>query len=411
MRVVLTIHHYLDRNTGSPGSTIALAEAYHRAGHDTELLSFDDLPARFRTQARMLAFPALVAARLAGSLGRWSDVVDAATGDTWLVPRARRVGPALSTRSHGLEHRLHLEYLRDHSDGRAPLRRRYFLYHGRERLREVAVSLRRSDLALFLNHDDLEFAVSRLGVKRTRSHLVWNGIDESLLGLPAPVALDREAPVRLALIARHTYGMGAAYYVPALERILMRHRSARVTLLGSGLPSATVLGDFAAPVRDRVSVVPSYDRADLPSLLAGHEILVSAKFSEGFGKGLIEGMACGLAPVAAAASGPRTILENVRTGLLVPPRDIEAWIAAVERLIADPALRLQVRRNAQLAAQRYSWDVTAAERLALFETAIAERSGTPKSLPRETWPRPPDGVGEATAGGAVEPHVAHEQVA
>jgi glycosyltransferase involved in cell wall biosynthesis len=410
VRVLLTIHHLLDRNSGAPGTTMALAEAYQRAGHETEILSYDDLPARFGAQARMLAFPALVASRLAGSLGRWCDAVDAATGDTWLTRRPRG-GPVLATRSHGLEHRLHLEFLRDHLEGRTPLRKRYFLYHGREQLREVAVSLRRSDLAFFLNDDDLDFAVAELGIQRERAHVVWNGIDSSLLGLPRPGAAEIDAPLRLALIARHTEGMGAGYYVPALERVLQRHRSVRVTLLGSALPAETVLRDFAAPVRSRVSVVPTYERSELPGLLEGHEILVSAKYAEGFGKGLVEGMACGLAPVAAAASGPKTIIENGKTGLLVPPRDNDALVEAVERLIESPDLRTKLRRNAHAAAQRYSWDGTAAERLALFDAARASNLRPVKQPVRDAWTGPSDGVAETPANTGVEPDVGHKKVA
>jgi glycosyltransferase involved in cell wall biosynthesis len=414
VRIVLTIHHELDRNSGSPGTTIALAEAYTRAGHETEIVSFDDLPARLGPQARMVVFPLLVARRLAGALGRWCDVVDASSGDAWLwsLRRHRDGHPALVTRSHGLEHREHLERLADYRGGRVALRRRYFVYHGGARLREVAASLRRADLSFFLNREDLEFSVASLGVDRGRAHLVHNGIDDSLLGLPAPVAAPGEG-VRIALIARHTEGMGAGYYVPALERILLGHPAVRVTLLGTGAPAARVLQDFAAAVRGRISVVPSFDRTELPRLLAGHELLASAKFSEGFGKALVEGMACGLAPVAAAASGPTTIIAHERTGLLVPPRDPDALFAGVERLLLDPALRLRLRAHAHAEAQRYSWDTTAAARLALMAEAVGSRSGVQaaqqpaRRARRAASDRRPEALPDRT----VTPDVEREQVA
>jgi glycosyltransferase involved in cell wall biosynthesis len=417
VRIVLTIHHDLDPNSGSPGSTLALADAYRRAGHEAELLSFDDLPRRLGTAARMLAFPALVAARLAGSLGRWCDVVDSSSGDAWLWSSrpGRALGPLLVTRSHGLEHREHLELLRDHAAGMVALRRRYFAYHGRERLREVAVSLRRADLALFLNRDDLDFSVARLGVRAGRAHLVRNGLDEPFLGLPPPRLVEsRDAP-RIALVARHTHGMGAAYYVPALEQLLLRHPRLRVSLLGSAVPKPAVLADFAPAVRNRIDVVPVYERARLPQLLAGHEILVSAKFNEGFGKALVEGMACGLVPVAAASSGAATIVEHAKTGLLVPRRDAAATIEAVELLIADPALRLRLRANAHEAVQRYTWAATADARLALIGAALASRSARPaaagKQPERDPRPAPADRGGDAAPGPAVEPDVDHQQVA
>ena len=126
-------------------------------------------------------------------------------------------------------------------------------------------------------------------------------------------------------------------------------------------------------------------------------------------------MACGLAPVAAAASGPSTVLEHARTGLLVPPRDVDACVGAVERLIADPALLLRLRRNAHAAAQRYSWDTTVAERLALIELAHAGRSGfalaLPGEAPRHPWSPSAHRAPEPAPEPSVEPDVEHEQVA
>ena len=376
MRILLTLHFHLDPNAGAPGSTLALAQAYTRAGHEVELLSYDDLPRRTPWQAKLVGFPVLVAGRLLASRG--FDVVDSSTGDAWLWSLrrpARSNGPILASRSHGLEHREHLEWLRDHREGRVALRRRYFLYHGGERLREVAVSLRRADLALFLNGDDRDYAVERLGVAAERAHVVGFGLHDAFRGQPAPRASTGEGALRIALIARHTTGMGTSYSVPALERLLRRHPALRVSLLGSALPIAAVRADFAAEVRDRLDVVPSYDRAELPRLLAGHEIFVSAKFLEASGNGLVEAMACGLAPVVAAASGPSRIVEHATSGLLVPPRDADATVAAVERLIADPDLRLSLRRNAHASAAKYSWDVAAGERLALYRAALAARRG------------------------------------
>jgi glycosyltransferase involved in cell wall biosynthesis len=414
VRIVLTIHHELDRNSGSPGTTIALAEAYERAGHEAEILSFDDLPARLGPQARMVAFPLLVARRLAGSLGRSADVVDTSSGDAWLWSLARGSGargPLLATRSHGLEHREHAERLHDHRQGRVELRRRYFAYHGGMRLREVAVSLRRAELAFFLNNADLEFGVRHLGVERGRSYLVRNGIDTGFLGLPAPEPVSRDG-VGIALIARHTAGMGAGYSTPALERILTRHPSVRVTLLGSATPEADVLRDFAAAVRSRITVVPAYDRAELPRLLAGHELLVSAKFSEGFGKALVEAMACGLAPVVVAAAGPATILEHERTGLLVQPRDNEAMVAAIDRALFDPTLRQRLRAAAHEEAQRYTWESVAAERLELMQAAIDRRSGrTANQRAGDARRTTPHARENAPPDRPVAPDVDREQVA
>jgi len=63
LRIVLTIHHFLDRATGAPGITLALAQEYERLGHDVEVIGFDGLHLRDERLCR-IAFPAYVAGRL-----------------------------------------------------------------------------------------------------------------------------------------------------------------------------------------------------------------------------------------------------------------------------------------------------------------------------------------------------------
>lgn len=76
---------------------------------------------------------------------------------------------------------------------------------------------------------------------------------------------------------------------------------------------------------------------------------------------LFEYMACG-APVVAAAAGQITeVVRDGESGLLYPPGDAEALLAACDRLLTDPALR---RRLGETAAKdvhaQYTWDGNAA---------------------------------------------------
>ncbi len=63
---------------------------------------------------------------------------------------------------------------------------------------------------------------------------------------------------------------------------------------------------------------------------------------EPFGLALIEGMLAGMASVASDAGGPRDIIRDGQTGLLVAPGDANALAAAIERLWQDPDMRAQL---------------------------------------------------------------------
>ena len=90
---------------------------------------------------------------------------------------------------------------------------------------------------------------------------------------------------------------------------------------------------------------------------------------EGFSVGLVEGMACGLAPVASAASGAPDLIEHEKNGLLVSPRDAQGLSQAVRRLNTDRNLLHRLRLAAHHSVQELTWSRIAGDTLALYERA------------------------------------------
>ena len=78
---------------------------------------------------------------------------------------------------------------------------------------------------------------------------------------------------------------------------------------------------------------------ELAAIFASLDIFVHSGPYETFGQTLQEAAASGLPVVAPAAGGPLDLVDNGRTGYLVPPGDADAFTAAVARLAADPAMR------------------------------------------------------------------------
>ena len=144
VRIVLTIHHHLARGTGAPGATMALADAYRAAGHEVELLSFDDLPARMPARVRELAFPWACALWLARRPG--VDVADVSSGDGWVWARLRRLlrrRVLLACRVHGLAHTFWEAEVREAAESGARLTLLSRAYPGNARLRTIVKRLLR----------------------------------------------------------------------------------------------------------------------------------------------------------------------------------------------------------------------------------------------------------------------------
>lgn len=78
-------------------------------------------------------------------------------------------------------------------------------------------------------------------------------------------------------------------------------------------------------------------RQDVGALLAASRMLVVPSRIEPLGNVVLEGFSAARPVVAAAADGPREVIEPGRTGLLVPIGDAPALAAAIATILADPS--------------------------------------------------------------------------
>jgi glycosyltransferase involved in cell wall biosynthesis len=89
---------------------------------------------------------------------------------------------------------------------------------------------------------------------------------------------------------------------------------------------------------ERVRFLPW--QTDMPAVMDGLDVLVSTCDVEACSRAVIEALACGTPVVAVAAGGHPELVDDGRTGLLVPAGDDAALAAALVRLVRDPALRM-----------------------------------------------------------------------
>lgn len=132
-----------------------------------------------------------------------------------------------------------------------------------------------------------------------------------------------------------------------------------------------VAGD--GPLRDRVpgalGFVPHHDLLGLYERAA---VVACPSQREGYGVACAEAMAHGRPVVAAAVGGLLDLVVDGETGLLVPPGDVTALRSALERLLADPELRVRLGTAARKrAAERLSWQQATAATLDAYRAAAA----------------------------------------
>ena len=185
----------------------------------------------------------------------------------------------------------------------------------------------------------------------------------------------RDGPV-LLYVGRYTEVKRIPLMIRAYARAQERFgRRAPLVLLG-GYPGEWEGGHPAEVVRASgardVFLAGWRGHEDLPDGLNAADAVVLASVHEQFGQVLVEGMACGLPPLAVDAHGPATIVEDGRTGWLVPPDDEDALCEALVELVTDDEERRRRGEAAyEVARERYSWPALV-ERLARVYDEVRE---------------------------------------
>jgi glycosyltransferase involved in cell wall biosynthesis len=108
------------------------------------------------------------------------------------------------------------------------------------------------------------------------------------------------------------------------------------------------------------------------------DVLVHASIlPEPFGQVVVEGMAAGLAVVAADAGGPAEVVEDGVDGVLCPPGDVDALALALQRLAADPDLRRRLGDAARERAKNFTPARIAPQVMAVYQSVLGAQAGGP----------------------------------
>jgi glycosyltransferase involved in cell wall biosynthesis len=239
--------------------------------------------------------------------------------------------------------------------------------HGEDFYRGDWLLARRVDGAVSCSRFNARTVAARYPLE---PRVIFNGID---LALWRPVSLDpalRRYGERLLLyVGRLQPWKGVETAVAALPDL----PGATLLVAGEGEDRARLEAQAARlGVAQRVVFLGTVPRSDLPRLYSSVDLLLATSYaSETFGISLVEAQACGLPVVASTFGGFPEVVDEGRTGLLVPPRDPAALAAAVQALLDDPARRAAMAAAAPAWAAQYSWPAVTERVEAAYHAALA----------------------------------------
>jgi glycosyltransferase involved in cell wall biosynthesis len=159
-------------------------------------------------------------------------------------------------------------------------------------------------------------------------------------------------------------------------RALAAIPEAELQIVGDGAMRTAWTG-LAADLRitDRVQWLGWRPQPECAGLLHGATALVLPSIYECGGAVVLEAMACGIPVIATAWGGPADYLDE-SCGILVNPSNPESitqgFTAAMQKLIADPALRTALgKAGRERVESLYDWDQKIDQILGIYQQAIA----------------------------------------
>jgi glycosyltransferase involved in cell wall biosynthesis len=218
---------------------------------------------------------------------------------------------------------------------------------------------------------DRELAL-RKGVGRSAQiatiHYGIPAISESLRGAP-----EREPP-GIIMVARFDRQKDHATLFRALANV--RTRQWTLELVGDG-PAESEMRQLAQQlgIADRVQF--SGLRSDVADRLARAQIFALMSNYEGFPISILEGMRAGLPVIASNVAGVCESVQDGRTGLVIPPRDVAAATAGLEKLLSSSSLRKEMGiAGRKRFEENFTFDKMVASTIAVYADAIRQ---TPRS--------------------------------
>ena len=220
----------------------------------------------------------------------------------------------------------------------------------------------------------------REGLDPSRLRLIRNGISPA-----QPLAPGERDAIRAGFgfgpddivagaVANYRSVKGLARLIRVVAGLHAELPALRLVLIGDG-PLRGALEAQAADLGISASVRVHGPEPDARRLVEAFDLVVGASEAEGLPNALLEAAAAGLPIAATAAGGTVEVVEDGRTGLLVPVGDELALAGAVRRLVQDPELRARLGAAARVHVEAtFGMDRMVAEYAALY-TELAERRG------------------------------------
>ncbi len=163
----------------------------------------------------------------------------------------------------------------------------------------------------------------------------------------------------------------ARAFVLLLRMLPQVERRLRLVMVGDGPLREQVAGILSQAGAGKLAWLAG-ERDDVPQLMRGLDLFVLPSLAEGVSNTLLEAMASGLPVVATAVGGNPELVDDGRTGRLVPAADPQALALAIREYVVNPEMaKRQGSAARRITEQRFGLDVMVKKYIDLYDRVLA----------------------------------------
>lgn len=222
-------------------------------------------------------------------------------------------------------------------------------YMTRSKIRALQLTCALADCVLANSAAGKDWLIAQ-GVKEQKIEVIRNGVafpaparKRSAAGIRQEFGIPADTPV-CACVGRVVSGKGIDVYLRTARILADQKRN--VTFLMIGAHSAETnckseMETLALKLQLNGRFIFTGQRDNVDDILRDVDILVHPSLTEGLSNVVLEGMAAGLPVVATRVGGNPELVQDGRTGLLIPPQDDAALAQAIAFLLDRPHIARQ----------------------------------------------------------------------
>jgi glycosyltransferase involved in cell wall biosynthesis len=214
--------------------------------------------------------------------------------------------------------------------------------------------------------------MEKLGIQPTRVELIQGpGVDTNLY---QPQSSMRKEKTVVTLVGRLLEDKGVRELVEAARILHAWNVEVDINIVGApdpGNPCAILESEMTD--WHGAGLIHWYGpQENSPKIWENTDIAVLPSYREGLPKSLLEASSMGIPIVATNVPGCRDVVENGKTGLLVPPRDALALAEAIKTLTLNPILRAEMGKAGRArVCDHFANEIIAKQTVNLYQNLLS----------------------------------------